>query len=88
MSNGKATKFSTRIHVRVTPEHHLKLSRIAEREGNDLAAVVRRVISEHEDRHEAEGPPRGESAIGEALRDHGDNCGTNPPCNGHSISTP
>jgi len=49
MNKNKPPKFTVRIQVRVTEGHYQKLAAIANREGNDIASVLRRIIGEHND---------------------------------------
>ena len=46
-TNNRTPKFTERIAIRLKPAHLAKLERIAEREGNDVPSVVRRIISEY-----------------------------------------
>jgi hypothetical protein len=49
MSTNGLPKFTERIQARITEKHLKKLMTIAEREGNDIASVLRRIIGEYEE---------------------------------------
>ena len=59
-----SARYPRRLEVRITDQHHQVLARLAQSEGNDIASVLRRMISMHGDAHGGEGPPQRESARG------------------------